>query len=87
MKEISIMRQLDNPNIVNLYEVYEDDDFIHLVLEYIRGGDLRYIVKLKGFLTEPEAAKVFQQLLLAVNYFHKKKIIHKDVKPRNIMIM
>ena len=68
--EISIMKECDQPNIVRLYEIYEDDRSVYLVLELCEGGEVFDYVLKKRHLSEQEASEVFVQLLHAVHYLH-----------------
>lgn len=84
-KEIRIMRELDHPNIVKVYEYFHDDHFIFIVMELIHGGELfERIMKVHHF-SERKAAEIFQQILTAVNYLHANKVVHRDLKPENIL--
>lgn len=84
--EVDILRQTDHPNIVRLYEFFEDEENYHLVLEYISGGELfDYIVKSKH-LSEAIASKFMKQILSAVSYCHKNNIVHRDLKPENLLL-
>jgi len=85
--EINVMKVADHPYIVKLYEVWEDDRYIFLVLENCTGGELfNHIVKKKR-LSEREAASIFQQLLTAINYLHQNNIVHRDLKPENLLFV
>jgi calcium-dependent protein kinase len=84
--EVEILKNLDHPRILKVYEYFEDDLKYYIVIEYCKGGDLfDKISKLKK-LTEKQAAIVLKQLLLALNYLHGKKILHRDVKPENLLL-
>ena len=84
--EINIMKTADHPQIVKLYEVWEDARNLYLVLELCEGGELfDYIVKKKK-LTEREAAVLFQQILLSLRYLHNHQIAHRDLKPENLLL-
>jgi len=85
MNEIRIMRKLDHPFICKLFEVYESDDNVVMVLELIEGEKLfNYIINAKR-LTEKETAIIMKQLLLILYYLESKKVIHRDIKPENIL--
>jgi calcium-dependent protein kinase len=84
--EIDILKRLDHPNIVRLYEFYEDEHNYHLVTEYLQGGELfDFIVKSKQ-LNEPLVANLMRQLLGAVAYCHSNNIVHRDLKPENLLL-
>eukprot|EP01022_Parablepharisma_sp_SALTPOND_P011754 TRINITY_DN149_c0_g1_i1.p1 TRINITY_DN149_c0_g1~~TRINITY_DN149_c0_g1_i1.p1 ORF type:complete len:625 (-),score=42.93 TRINITY_DN149_c0_g1_i1:6772-8646(-) len=83
--EIRILQSLTHPNICKLYEIYENRNYIHLVLEYLPDGSLLKNVEMKGEYPECEAKQVFKGLLDAMNYFHSKKVIHRDIKPENLV--
>jgi len=84
-REITIMRVLNHPNVMKLYEVYENDTYIHLVLEYLKGGELFQRLKSKGRYSEEVAALVLKSLLEAIKYCHSLNIIHRDLKPENLI--
>jgi len=84
--EISILNSLDHPLIVKLYEVYETEEYIHLVMEYMEGGDLNTFFMENPNIDEMSIIKIMKQILIALNYLHHLGICHKDIKPENIMI-
>lgn len=81
------MRELNHPNIIRLFEVYEGKDHIHLVLEYLRGGEIFSKLLEKGTYSEADAAKLMRKLMEAVNFCHSKGIIHRDLKLENLILM
>ena len=84
--EVDILAGLDHPNIVKLYEFYEDDKYFHLVTEFIGGGEFfDYIIKSK-LLSEPIAAHFMRQILSGVAFCHSKNIVHRDIKPENLLL-
>lgn len=88
LKEVSALKVLDHPNIIKLYEVYEDalEGWVYLIEEFWEGGELfDYIVVNEG-LPEPEAKRVFHQLVSSLLYCHKNCISHRDLKPDNFML-
>lgn len=85
-EEIKILRQLDHPNILKLYEYFEDSKNIHLITELCQGGELFDLIVEKEFLQEEEAVNVFKQILFSINYCHKQNIVHRDLKPENFLL-
>jgi calcium-dependent protein kinase len=84
--EIDILKNLDHPNILRLYEVFEDSKYIYLVTEFCKGGELfDEIIKRQRF-NERDAAHIIKQLLSAISYCHTRKVCHRDLKPENILI-
>jgi calcium-dependent protein kinase len=89
--EINIMIQADHPNIIKLYEVYEDNRYIFLIMEECSGGELfdRIIERInsKNMFTEKEAAAMFKQMMSAICYCHSQNICHRDLKPENLLFL
>lgn len=79
------MKYADHPNIVKLYEVYEDSKYLHLVIELCKGQTLLSHLVENGPLTEKEAAVIMKKALSAVNHLHSFDISHRDLKPENFM--
>jgi len=80
-REITLMKLIRHPNVMMLYEVYESETELHLVLEFVEGGELfDYLVK-RGRLPEKEALIFFQQIINGLDYCHKHTICHRDLKP------
>ena len=89
--EIAIMIKADHPNIIKLYEIYQDNFHIDLIMEECKGGELferiiRNIEKHKNY-SEKTAAKIFKQLISAIAYCHSQGICHRDLKPENILFL
>ncbi|KAI9187702.1 serine/threonine-protein kinase gin4 [Blastocladiella emersonii ATCC 22665] len=85
-REIVIMKLVQHPNVMQLYDVYETDDELYLVLEHVEGGELfDYLVK-RGRLDEREACTFFQQIIFGLDYCHKHQICHRDLKPENLLL-
>jgi len=84
--ELTILKQLDHPNIVKLFEIYEYKNNIYLVTEMCEGGELFYHITKTKHLTEAQAAKIMRQIFSAVAYLHSKKICHRDLKPENFLL-
>ncbi|XP_077252243.1 CBL-interacting protein kinase 20 [Tasmannia lanceolata] len=84
-REISVMRLVRHPNVVQLYEVMASKTKIYFAMEYVKGGELFNKV-IKGKLKEDAAMKYFQQLIGAVNYCHSRGVYHRDLKPENLLL-
>jgi len=85
-EEMAIMKLLDHPNIVRLYETFEDQRFVYLVMELCTGGELFDSIVAQGKFTEQIAALHVQQMMRAVNYMHQNYIMHRDLKPENWLL-
>ncbi|KAG0023313.1 hypothetical protein BGZ80_009807 [Entomortierella chlamydospora] len=85
-REIAIMKLINHPHVIRLYDVYETDKELFLVMEYVSGGELfEYLVN-KGRLEETEALRFFQQIIVGLAFCHKRKICHRDLKPENLLL-
>ena len=76
----------DHPNIVKMYEFFEDEKRYYLVTEICKGGELFDEVLQRGKFSERDAAVLLKQVLSCVNYCHKNNIVHRDLKPENILL-
>lgn len=86
MNEIQILKELDSKFINQLYEVHETHDSVYLVLECLEGGTLLDYLKNRKNLTQMEIKNVMICLLKALDYLHKKEILHRDIKPGNLLL-
>lgn len=85
--EIEIMAKLSgHPNVVDLKAVYEEEDFVHLVMELCAGGELFHLLEKHGRFSESEGRVLFRHLMQMVLYCHENGIVHRDLKPENILL-
>ncbi|KAI8544197.1 hypothetical protein RHMOL_Rhmol08G0277200 [Rhododendron molle] len=84
-REISVMRLVRHPNVVELKEVMATKQRVYFVMEYVRGGEL-FAKVAKGRLNEDLARKYFQQLISAVDFCHSRGVSHRDLKPENLLL-
>jgi len=84
-REIKIMKRVDHPNILKLYEVFEDEDEFYLVMELVDGKELFDKIVEKGQYTEKDASNIVKQIVSAVAYLHENGIAHRDLKPENLL--
>ena len=86
-REISIMKQMDHPNIVKLYETYDDIKYLYLVMELCQGGELFDKIIELGHFSEKVAAKLLSQMLASISFLHGHGIAHRDLKPENFLFL
>lgn len=85
--EIEIMTRLSgHPNVVDLKAVYEDEDYVHLVMELCAGGELFHRLEKYGRFSESDARVLFKHLMMVVMYCHDNGVVHRDLKPENILL-
>ncbi|XP_055678940.1 uncharacterized protein LOC129787408 isoform X3 [Lutzomyia longipalpis] len=85
-REVQIMSSVQHPNIIHIYEVFENREKMVLVMEFAAGGELYDYLSERKVLSEEEARRVFRQIATAVYYCHKHKICHRDLKLENILL-
>ena len=78
LKEIQVLKELDHPNIIKIFEYYVDNKNHYIITELLTGGEL--------YDNEKTAAFIMRQILSALNYLHSKGIVHRDIKPENILV-
>jgi serine/threonine-protein kinase ULK2 len=83
--EINLLMYLDHDNIIEYIDFLEDEDNFYVILEYCAGGDLSNKIK-KGCLSEEQAKYYMQQLISALKYLKTKNLVHRDLKPQNILL-
>ncbi|THU99098.1 Pkinase-domain-containing protein, partial [Dendrothele bispora CBS 962.96] len=85
-REVVLLKLIDHPNIMRLYDVWDLPGELYLVLEYVQGGELFDYLCENGALSTSEALSYFQQIILAIDYCHRFNIAHRDLKPENILL-
>ncbi|XP_075963424.1 MAP/microtubule affinity-regulating kinase 3a isoform X25 [Anarhichas minor] len=85
-REVRIMKILNHPNIVKLFEVIETERTLYLVMEYASGGEVFDYLVAHGRMKEKEARSKFRQIVSAVQYCHQKHIVHRDLKAENLLL-
>ena len=84
--ETNLMKKLNHPNVTKILEMFEDEKYILISMEYINGGNLFSFVKKRRKLTEKISKFLFKQIILGIKHIHSKNIVHRDVKLENILI-
>jgi calcium-dependent protein kinase len=84
--EISVLRDLDHPNILKMYEFFEDEKRYYIVTDICKGGELFDEILNRGKFSEKDAAVLMKQVLSCINYCHQNRIVHRDLKPENILL-
>ncbi|XP_072548152.1 MAP/microtubule affinity-regulating kinase 4 isoform X1 [Salminus brasiliensis] len=85
-REVRIMKGLNHPNIVQLFEVIETEKTLYLIMEYASGGEVFDYLVAHGRMKEKEARAKFRQIVSAVHYCHQKNIVHRDLKAENLLL-
>ncbi|XP_063685684.1 calcium/calmodulin-dependent protein kinase type 1-like isoform X2 [Bolinopsis microptera] len=83
--EISVLRKADHPNIVKMIEMFEDKNYLYLVMDLVTGGELFDRIVERGSYSEKDASECVKQILIAVHYLHELGIVHRDLKPENLL--
>ena len=83
--EVDILSQLDHPNVVKLYEIFDEGDCLYLVMELMVGGELFDRIVEREHYSEKEAADTIRPLVDAIRYCHSMGIVHRDLKPENLL--
>ena len=85
INEARIQAKFSHPNMVNIFNLIEQDNNVFIVMEYIKGGTLEGHLMQKGVLSQDESLKISLQVLSALQFMHSKGVVHRDIKPSNIM--
>ena len=85
-REIRILKLLRHDNIVHLYNVIETNEYLYLIMEYIKGIELFDFINIRHYVNEAESCKFFQQIISGIEYLAKIKVVHRDLKPENLLI-
>uniref|UniRef100_A0A0P6K7L7 non-specific serine/threonine protein kinase n=1 Tax=Heterocephalus glaber TaxID=10181 RepID=A0A0P6K7L7_HETGA len=85
-REVQLMKLLNHPNIIRLYQVMETKDMLYIVTEFAKNGEMFDYLTAHGHLSENEARKKFWQILSAVEYCHNHHIVHRDLKTENLLL-
>lgn len=83
---MEICRKLKHPNVVQLFEIFEQKDDFYLVFDLVVGGELMHDIEARKFYSEFDASQCMEQILGAINYCHKMHVVHRDLKPQNILL-
>lgn len=86
LEEVEILRALDHPNILKIFEYFEDSKNYYIVMEYCQYGDLLDELHKRDKFDEATASKIMEQVLSGLNYIHTKLVVHRDIKLENILI-
>ncbi len=87
IKEAQMIARLDHPNIIPIYDIFEENNTAYYVMKYVDGGSLGDIVKRNGAMAEAEAVRYIRGVASALAYIHQRSVNHLDIKPGNIMLL
>ncbi|KAK0399437.1 hypothetical protein QR680_003048 [Steinernema hermaphroditum] len=83
--EINVLRKLKHPNIVQLFDTFDEKQYVYLIMELVTGGELFDRIVAKGSYTEKDASHLIKQVLEAVAFMHDNGVVHRDLKPENLL--
>ena len=84
--EREILSKLKNDFIINIYFAFQDFSNLYLIMDYLKGGDLRYHISNNNYFTETQTKFFISNIILGLKYIHSKNIIHRDLKPENLIL-
>ena len=85
-RQIKIMKVVNHPFIVQMYEIIESPKYLFLIMQFVEGGDLFDVISNQSKLSEETSRSYYAQMVLGLQYLHKLGITHRDMKPQNILI-
>lgn len=86
LKEVEICHKLKHPNVVRLFEIFDQKEDFYLVFDLVVGGELMCEIETRRFYSELDASKCIESILEAIRYCHDMNIVHRDIKPENILL-
>ncbi|CAB9521867.1 MAP kinase-activated protein kinase 2 (Fragment) [Seminavis robusta] len=86
VQEFQTIQSLDNPNLIKVYDMFEDATQFYIVSDIYKGGDLFDVLEEMGTLAEEDVRKIMNTMLTCVNYCHQKNLVHRDIKPENVLL-
>lgn len=86
LQEAEITKKLDHPNVIRMYEMFEDQRRYYICMEFCEGGDLFDLITKVAMLSEDQACQILRQVLSVVSYCHEMGIAHRDLKPENVLL-
>jgi len=87
LREMNIMKSVSHPHIVNTVDIFNSARYLHIVLEYMEGGELFDIIADAGNFSEQQASQVTRDIIKGVQYLHLHGIVHRDLKPENVLCL
>ena len=85
-REVDIMKRLHHPSIIEFVDVFEDNDTLMMIMEFCPGRELFDVILERKYFEESDARPIFAQIARALFYLHSLNILHRDVKPENILV-